>query len=110
MNNPAISDSLQARSFGCVLNDPTFGLQFVTESVRALKIAIFSGSLASLQQGDDFSRGFEFLPGTDSEYRIHSFPRCQTGSSGLAVQRAIGEPPVHVANPIENDSPSAGDI
>src|SRR5436190_5507438 len=110
MKRPAISKSLQARTFGRVFNDPAFGFEFVAQSIRALEVFGFAGGLAVFEELCNFGWGFGFLFLANGENGIDFLP-CGEIRGGLGrVDLAGCERTVHVADPIEDDGPTGRDV
>src|SRR5215472_4883017 len=62
IKSPFMSQFLQTRALGGVLDGPAFGFQFIPNGIGSFKIPRFPGGLASFQQRADFGRDFG-LPG-----------------------------------------------
>lgn len=100
----------ESGAFGGVFDDPALGLEFIAELVGAGEIAVASGFLTLVEEGDDFWWGAGFGLGGDGEYSIDAIPGGEGGGGGFGGEVVGCELPVPIADLVKDDAPGPGDI
>src|SRR6185369_3502986 len=113
INRPFIepfSETFGLWPFRRIVNDPAFGLQFVSNRIGTLKVFGSACFLPGVHKRGDLGRHVDRRRGADAEHGVDPLPRSQRGRRVRSAQSLGCELPVNLANPFEDRAPSTGNI